>query len=232
MAASSIWAFTDVADPGSSRAKVWDRSGKDYTSAAMSPGRQMDRCDRCQRHQALGPQRRVRSAGCSRARRCGSLRRVQPGQPVARIGRRGSDGAHLEHVTATSRQDSQGGHSAALSSASFSPDGTLIATSSADRTICVWSAASGIGRWHCSDWHGDAVNRVQFSADGKWLLSASDDGTVKLGQCRPCILTIAELLAMVPTIAVMQEAGEGLRAGIAKSTARFSLGSLFSTRRR
>lgn len=50
-------------------------------------------------------------------------------------------------------------------------------------------------------WHGDFVNSVEFSPDGRSILSASDDGTVRLGQCEACTLRLAELKARVSKMA-------------------------------
>jgi WD40 repeat protein len=82
--------------------------------------------------------------------------------------------------------------SAELMSASFDPSGTRVATGAADGTIRVWdvtrSKVVAVLRWD-----DESVNEVQFSADGKSILSASDDGTVTLGQCDACSASVPEL---------------------------------------
>ncbi|MEQ8788832.1 MAG: protein kinase [Pirellulaceae bacterium] len=68
----------------------------------------------------------------------------------------------------------------------FSPDGALIATGGDDPAgyVRLWNAETGEelpGRFpNGGDGHTDAVTSVEFSADGKWLLTSSYDKTAKL----------------------------------------------------
>ena len=86
----------------------------------------------------------------------------------------------------------KGGHSAALTAAAFSADGRQIATASTDNSLRLWDAATGreLSAIHR---HADAVNAVQFGPGDKALLSASDDGTVRLDSCEYCALSIDQL---------------------------------------
>jgi WD40 repeat protein len=56
----------------------------------------------------------------------------------------------------------------------FSPDGSLIASCSSDRTVCLWDAASGVSLGDPME-HPGWVFNAEFSRDGTRLLTACDD---------------------------------------------------------
>src|SRR5262245_3949123 len=68
------------------------------------------------------------------------------------------------------------GHTLALASVAYSPDGRFIATGSYDRTAKVWDAASGKELVTLMG-HTAAVEAVAFSPDGKTLATGSYDAT-------------------------------------------------------
>jgi WD40 repeat protein len=66
------------------------------------------------------------------------------------------------------------GHTGAVSSVAFSPDGLRLASSGVDRTVRVWDARTG-REAHVLAGHRDPVWAVAFSRDGKYLASATLD---------------------------------------------------------
>jgi WD40 repeat protein len=71
------------------------------------------------------------------------------------------------------------GHSDFVRSVVFSPDGTKLASGSADGTVRVWDMATGQVE-HTLEGHSDWVWSVAFAPDGSKLASGSDDRTVRV----------------------------------------------------
>lgn len=65
-------------------------------------------------------------------------------------------------------------------SLSFSPDGTRIASGSANGLICQWDVHSRAQVSPLSRGHQHWVRSVAFSPNGQWIASASYDGTVRM----------------------------------------------------
>ena len=74
---------------------------------------------------------------------------------------------------------SLGGHSQAIRSAVFSPDGRLLATGSDDRTVIIWDTTNWEAQ-HMLVGHEARIEKVVFSEDSKKLLSAGDDNLILL----------------------------------------------------
>ena len=71
------------------------------------------------------------------------------------------------------------GHSDAIESVAYSPDGTKIISDSWDRTIKIWDANTG----ECLktlEGHLDYVYSVAYSPDGTKIVSGSSDHTIKI----------------------------------------------------
>ena len=61
----------------------------------------------------------------------------------------------------------------------FSPDGKSIAGCNGDGWICRWDSET-LKRGHSQKIHDDLIFSIEFSEDGRLLLTASSDGTVKM----------------------------------------------------
>jgi len=66
-----------------------------------------------------------------------------------------------------------------VASVAFSPDGTIIASGSADASVRVWDTLSGAETLVMRR-HERGVASVIFSPDGRWIVSSSFDKTVRV----------------------------------------------------
>jgi WD40 repeat protein len=72
------------------------------------------------------------------------------------------------------------GHTDAVTSVAFSPDGTQLLSGSDDKTLGLWNVKTRQLIGKLLKGHDDWVTSVAFSPDGKLLLSGSDDMTLRL----------------------------------------------------
>ena len=93
----------------------------------------------------------------------------------------------------------QSRHSSGIGSIAMSPDGTVFASASSDRTVRVWETMTGTLQRVLR--HPASVNSVAFAPDGKRLVTGADDGMVRVwgaGQDSPlvsipCTTAVAEV---------------------------------------
>ena len=77
------------------------------------------------------------------------------------------------------------GHTDAVVSVVFSPDGKQIATASNDDSVRVWDAATGRPVGDPLTGHTDTVTSVAVSPDGRTIVSGSYDNTLHLWPAYP-----------------------------------------------
>lgn len=101
-------------------------------------------------------------------------------------------------------------HRDSVRAVAFSPDGSLLATGSDDKTVRLWHTGQR-ARIRALIGHEKPVNAVAFSPDGALLASASDDRTVRLWdvQRRFCVTALRGHSERVTHLA-WQGAGERL----------------------
>jgi WD40 repeat protein len=71
------------------------------------------------------------------------------------------------------------GHSAAITSVAFSPDGKFVVTGSSDTTARLWETASGKEVYRLEG-HSGSVDAVAFSRDGRFVVTGGADGLVRV----------------------------------------------------
>lgn len=81
----------------------------------------------------------------------------------------------------TDKKRELNGHSDCVVSLAFSPDGTILASGSADKTIKLWGVQTG-GAITTITGHGAAVTAVTFAPRGELLASGSLDSMIRLWQ--------------------------------------------------
>ena len=78
------------------------------------------------------------------------------------------------------------GHKGAITDLAINPDGTIIASSSTDQTVHLWTNTVK-GKYKLLKCHPSPVRSVDFSNTGKYLLTGSNDKTIKIFDLYPKI---------------------------------------------
>jgi WD40 repeat protein len=74
-------------------------------------------------------------------------------------------------------------HSNFVHSLSFSPDGTLLGSGSADKSAILWRLNDN-SPVHKLDQHGDGVTSIAFSPDSRTFVSGCRDSKLRLWQAQ------------------------------------------------
>jgi WD40 repeat protein len=94
------------------------------------------------------------------------------------------------------------GHTCAIMSAAFSPNGTRIISSLDDNTIQMWDAMSGTEVISPLQEHEDQVNTVAFAPDGAQIVSGSKDEIIQIWDAEPgAELSVMQALNWVQSVA-------------------------------
>ncbi|HEX6483190.1 MAG TPA: NB-ARC domain-containing protein [Ktedonobacteraceae bacterium] len=112
------------------------------------------------------------------------------------------------------------GHTDGVWSLAFSPDGSLLASSSDDSDVRLWDSSSGDCLRILRD-HTNRVRSIAFSPDGSTLASGSDDATIRLWNIHSgrCLQTLAGHTDRVWSVAYSPD-GKLLASGSTDQTVR------------
>lgn len=91
----------------------------------------------------------------------------------------GTDPIQVLDIKTLKRVRAFGGHRGVVTSAAFSPDGSLLATSGYDHDVRIWNLSDGTLKAILKG-HDNFVEGIAFLSDGKRLISAGDDPALRV----------------------------------------------------
>ncbi|CAE6474358.1 unnamed protein product [Rhizoctonia solani] len=103
------------------------------------------------------------------------------------------------------------GHSQVVKSVTFSPDGTQIASGSADTTVRVWNFQTGRLVLPSLNGHTGPVTSVVFSTKGDRIFSASEDRTIRIWDAQTGKIALDPLEGHTGAVASLGLSSDGAR---------------------
>ena len=100
--------------------------------------------------------------------------------PDGRLACAGNDGiVELWNVRSRTLEDTLEGHTGAVTSLAFNPDGEQLVSGGKDKTIRIWNALTGRETRRLVG-HDDWIMSLAISPDGRLLFSGSEDHTIRI----------------------------------------------------
>ncbi len=119
----------------------------------------------------------------------------------------GPDGASLRELTVPEKLV-LAGHGGGVPTVAISPDGTLLASGSKDRTVVLWDTATGRRLRALAPFH-DFVQSVAFSPDGRWLVTGDWGSGIKVWDVATLRQVAAPAHRLGGAICAVQFSGDG-----------------------